>query len=69
VVVANVARNSAAAESGIRAGDTITSVNGASISTPAEFYRELGNASGDEVRFRVIRDGRTLLLGFVRSNA
>lgn len=69
VIVANVVQNSAAAESGVRAGDTIISVNGSSVSTPAEFYRELGNANGDEVRFRVIRDGRTLLLGFVRSNA
>ncbi|MFP4376020.1 MAG: PDZ domain-containing protein [Spirochaetales bacterium] len=60
---------SAAADSGIRAGDTITSVNGNEIENPADFYTKLGEAEGDEIRFRIIREGRTLLLGFVRSAA
>jgi serine protease Do len=69
VVVTSVEPGSAAAESGIRAGDTIISVNGSAIEDPAAFYAELGDAEGDEIRFRIIRDGRTLLLGFVRSAA
>ena len=69
VVVANVVPGSAAAESGIRTGDTITAVNGKEIEDPADFYAELGDAAADEIRFRIIRGGRTLLLGFVRSAA
>lgn len=69
VVVIEVEPGSAAADSGIRAGDTITSVNGNEIENPADFYTKLGEAEGDEIRFRIIREGRTLLLGFVRSAA
>jgi len=69
VIVAQVTPQSAAAQSGIRPGDTVISVNGRSVDSPASFYEQLGNAEGDEIRFRVIREGRTLLLGFVRSAA
>jgi serine protease Do len=69
VIVAQVTPQSAAAQSGVRPGDTIISVNGRGVDSPATFYEQLGNANGDEIRFRVIREGRTLLLGFVRSAA
>ena len=65
VVVAGVASGSSAAES-LRSGDTITTVNDATIDSIADFYREL-NAADNEVRFRIIRQGRELIVGFTRS--
>ncbi len=67
VVVAGISRNGAAADSGLRNGDTIIAVNGTQIRSLADFYREL-NAAEQEVQFRIIRDGRQLILGFVRSD-
>ena len=69
VVIAGVDANSPAAGSGLRAGDTITAVNGTPIRSLGDFYEALAHVDGDEVQFRVIRDGRQIILGFVRSNA
>jgi len=69
VVVAAVAANSAASDSGIRAGDTITAVNGTGVDSLVDFYRELGASRDGEVQFRIIREGRQIILGFVRGDA
>jgi serine protease Do len=68
VIVSRVDRGTPAAESGIRPGDIITTVNDEEIESPAEFYQRLGEVSENEIQFRVIREGRTLILGFVRSS-
>ncbi|MFW6292422.1 MAG: PDZ domain-containing protein [Spirochaetota bacterium] len=69
VVVAAVAEDSAAGESGLRAGDTITAINGEGIRSLADFYRELNEVDTDEIQFRIVRDGRQIILGFVRDAA
>jgi serine protease Do len=66
VVIAGVAGNSPASDSGLRPGDTITSVNGNRVRDLTDFYRELNETAGDEVQFRIIREGRRIILGFVR---
>ena len=68
VVVTSVSPNSAASDSGLRNGDTITAINGASVESLNDFYRELNSAEG-EVQFRIVRDGRQIIVGFVRSDA
>ena len=67
VVVAGVSPNGTATDSGLRSGDTIIAVNRTQIRSLIDFYREL-NTAEDEVQFRIIRDGRQLILGIVRSN-
>ena len=69
VVVAGVASNSPASDSGLRPGDTVIAVNGESVRSLAQFYSQLNTTSSEEVQFRVIRDGREIILGFVRPNA
>jgi serine protease Do len=69
VVIAGVSDNSPAADSGLRPGDTITTVNGTPIRSLADFYQQVNKDGNGEVQFRVIRDGRQLILGFVRPNA
>jgi serine protease Do len=69
VVIAGVASNSPASDSGLRPGDTVIAVNGESVGSLAEFYAELNATSSDEVQFRIIREGRQIILGFVRPNA
>lgn len=55
VLVSSVARDSAAAKAGIKAGDVITSINGGRVSDSGDLMRELGNATG-EVTIVVLRD-------------
>lgn len=69
VVIAAVAADSAAGESGLRAGDTITAINGSGVDSLADFYRKLNEVDSDEVQFRIIREGRQIILGFVRDAA
>ncbi len=64
-VVVDVVPGSTAAEAGLRAGDVVTEVNGTSIADVAEFFAELNEANGD-TRFRILRNGRQLILGFGR---
>ncbi|MFW5745586.1 MAG: Do family serine endopeptidase [Spirochaetota bacterium] len=66
VVIAGVDANSPAAGSGLRTGDAITAVDGTPIRSLADFYDALADLEGDEVQFRVIREGRQIILGFVR---
>jgi serine protease Do len=65
VVVAAVAAESAAANSGIRQGDVITAVNGTRINSARDFYREI-ESTGDELQFRVVRGDTQVILGFVK---
>ncbi|MFW6260995.1 MAG: Do family serine endopeptidase [Spirochaetota bacterium] len=69
VVIAGVDANSPAADSGLRAGDTITAVNGTRVRSLADFYEALADVDGDEVQFRIVREGRQIILGFVRPSA
>ncbi len=69
VVVGAVAENSSASESGLEQGDTITAVNGEPVESIAEFYSAINQLGLEEVQFRVLRDGREIILGFVRQAA
>jgi len=53
VLVANVEKNSAAEKGGVKAGDVITSVDGKSIRTPADFNREM---RGSAATLKIFRD-------------
>jgi len=68
VVIAAVNDESAAGSVGLRQGDLITEVNGTGIRTARDFYRAIGEET-DEIRFRIIRDGRGLTFGFDRPSA
>ena len=65
VVVAGVTEGSVAAGSGLRRGDVIVAVNGSAVDSAAEFYAALRETE-DELQFRVLRDGNTVILGFLR---
>ncbi len=67
-LIASVAGGSPAGASGLRPGDIVTAINGTTVGNTRDFYRVL-NGTDDEVQFRVIREGRHLFLGFVRSMA
>ena len=66
VVVASVTDGTPAQGSGIRRGDVVTTVNGTTIESAQDFYRALAGMDSREVQFRVLRDGNTVILGFVR---
>ena len=68
VVVSSVDRNSLAAESGIKPGDIITSINHQSISSPRQFHEAAKKASSKKGvmvefisegtdKFEVLKDG------------
>ncbi|MFP4432674.1 MAG: Do family serine endopeptidase [Spirochaetaceae bacterium] len=70
VVVAGVYPGSPAASAGLRVGDVVVGINGRDVEGLSDFYRELNHGDGDEeVRFRIRRDGRVLVLGFLRPEA
>ncbi|MDA3948427.1 MAG: Do family serine endopeptidase [Spirochaeta sp.] len=69
VIVAGVAGESRARQSGIRRGDVIQAINGRRIETIHDFYTVLSRVDEEEVQFRVLRDGQQLILGFVRPTA
>jgi serine protease Do len=69
VIVAGVAAESRARQSGIRRGDVIQAINGERIRTVNDFYTALSRVDEEEVQFRVLRDGQQLILGFVRPTA
>ena len=66
VAVADVVSGSASDASGLRPGDVLLRVNDRSIDTVRGFYRELNATPGDEVRFRVLRQGREIGVGLVK---
>ena len=55
-------RSTPAALAGLKAGDTIVSVNGRSFATPDAMSNAIKNASGKPVRLGVERDGRLIHL-------
>ena len=61
VLVSSVAQDSAAAKAGLKAGDVITSINGARVSDSGDLMREIGDATG-EVTIVVLRDKNELTL-------
>ncbi len=57
VLVTSVARDSAAAKAGLKAGDVITAVDGTSVSTPAELVSALPSGDGQhDVTVTYVRD-------------
>ena len=65
VVVAFVSEGSSSAAAGIRQGDVVTRVNNRRISDLEDFYEAL-NGEGDEISFRILREGKEILLGIVK---
>jgi serine protease Do len=61
VLVSSVAQDSAAAKAGLKAGDVITSINGAHVSDTGDLMRELDRATG-EVTIVVLRDKQEMTL-------
>ena len=66
VAVADVVGGSVSDAAGLRPGDVIVRVNDTPIDTVRAFYRELNATPGDEVRFRVLRQGREVGVGLVK---
>jgi len=61
--VMEVIPGTGAAESGMEDGDVIVEFQGAAIDTPFQLLYEIGSRSvGDQVTFKVLRDGETLTL-------
>ena len=56
VLVTSVNENSPASRAGLRAGDVITEVNGASVEDSGDFIRELNRKDEGEVTLTVVRD-------------
>ena len=62
-LVTSVADNSAAAKAGVKAGDVITSFNGAAVDDPADVRRRTSSLEdGEEFTVGVIRDRKPLTL-------
>ena len=63
VLVSSVEANSAAAKSGVKAGDVITSVNGSSVESGSELRRRLSSLDpGEEFSLGIVRDKRSMTL-------
>jgi len=63
VLVTSVFDDSAAAKAGIKAGDVITSFNGAQVSDPSDLRRRIQRLqNGDEFTAEVVRDKKPLTL-------
>lgn len=65
VVVAYVAEGSSSAAAGIRQGDIVTRVNNSRIGDLSDFYKAL-NDDGEEINFRILRNGQEIVLGIVK---
>jgi serine protease Do len=65
VVVAYVSEGSSSAAAGIQQGDVITRINNKRISNLEDFYEKL-NSEDEEISFRILRDGKEILLGIVK---
>jgi serine protease Do len=63
VLVTSVAADSAAAKAGLKAGDVITSFNGATVDTPAELRRRVQRVEdGEEFTMTIVRDKKSTTL-------
>jgi S1-C subfamily serine protease len=65
IIIGSVVQGSAAETAGFKAGDIITKVNNKKVESVLEFYKEFNRTDGDEVPFRIYREGREILLGLV----
>ncbi|MFW5844336.1 MAG: Do family serine endopeptidase [Spirochaetota bacterium] len=63
VIVASVVPESPAAVAGVRGGDIIVSVNDNAIDSVRQFYQEINNTAGDEILFRIVRQGNRIVVG------
>lgn len=62
-LVTSVVEDSAAAKAGVKAGDVITSVNGASVSDPADLRRQIQRLdTGEEFTLGIVRDKKSMTL-------
>lgn len=62
-LVTSVAEDSAAAKAGVKAGDVITSVGGASVSDPSDLRRRIQRLeTGEEFTLGIVRDKKTMTL-------
>jgi serine protease Do len=62
-LVTSVSDDSAAAKAGVKAGDVITSFNGAEVTDPSDLRRRIQRLqSGDEFTVGVVRDKKSLTL-------
>lgn len=59
IFVVTVARRSPAAQSGLKAGDVITAVEGRSVSAPTALLRLMESSESRELRLQVVRNRRT----------
>ena len=66
VVVAQVNPESVVGNGGLQQGDVVVDVNGSSVSDGQDFYNAIGE-SGQDVRFRVLRNGRYLSFGYEKT--
>jgi serine protease Do len=66
IVIADVYANSPASEAGLSRGDIIRQVNGEDVGSLAEFYNAVNGRSGDDLVFRLVRQGREYVIGLVR---
>ncbi|MBI4471730.1 MAG: PDZ domain-containing protein [Acidobacteria bacterium] len=55
VLVTSVDQGSAAAKAGLKAGDVVTTVDGKTVRSPADFSREM-RAGGSKMTLKVVRD-------------
>jgi serine protease Do len=63
VLVTNVTADSVAAKAGAKAGDVITTVNGNTVTSPADLRQRASRLSdGDEVTIGIVRDKKTMTL-------
>jgi serine protease Do/serine protease DegQ len=59
-LITQVARDSAAARAGLKAGDIVTAINGRNVKSAAEFRNSIGLLRiGDKVELALLRDGQT----------
>jgi serine protease Do len=63
VIVASVVPESPAAVAGVRGGDIIVSVNDNEIDSVQEFYQQINNPGGNEILFRILRQGSRIVVG------
>lgn len=62
-IIARVFADSAAAEAGLQAGDVVIEINGRKVKNSADMRNRVGLLRiGDELRMKVMRDGRTLTI-------
>jgi serine protease Do len=66
VILLNVIGNSPAANAGLRNGDLVIELNGTELSSVMDYYQNINDASIDEYRYRIIRNGREVLIGVRR---